>query len=414
MVTFQLYCLLPLRDRKILEKDLEALVFMYCELAQKRYVSQRSQRRRPTNKFAIDLMHTNIINPEVPWLNEIEFLNGYRMTKLAFARLVRAIENHPCFRNIRGPLQQPVAYQVMVLLHYLGSAGSGASSHRARNHFHVGYGTVSNYRRRVITAIREYLRPLYYSWPNANERAKISSEIQQEFLLPNCVGAIDGTTFQLTTKPRRYDASDFKGRKDGYTISGLFLFDNRRKIRYYNTGWAGSAHDNRIFTNSGLYQRARDYFSQNEYVVGDSAFQEERFCVPSYRNPTGGTLTGTKAGFNTVLGRIRVVSEHGFGHLKGRFPILSNIPIMLTQDVRSMWEILDMIDTCVILHNFILSHNENTDEPFFYMPRQQSQIRDPVGPLAENDELNQELAIDSPRGLRREQLRAYLSENNLI
>ena len=135
MVTFQLYCLLPLRDRKILEKDLEALVFMYCELAQKRYVSQRSQRRRPTNKFAIDLMHTNIINPEVPWLNEIEFLNGYRMTKLAFARLVRAIENHPCFRNIRGPLQQPVAYQVMVLLHYLGSAGSGASSHRARNHF---------------------------------------------------------------------------------------------------------------------------------------------------------------------------------------------------------------------------------------------------------------------------------------
>ena len=64
-----------------------------------------------------------------------------------------------------------------------------------------------------------------------------------------------------------------------------------------------------------------------------------------------------------------------------------------------MWEILDMIDTCVILHNFILSHNENTDEPFFYTPRQQSQIRDPVGPLAENDKLNQELPIDSPCGL---------------
>ena len=66
MGTFQLYCLLPLRDRKILEKNLEVLVFMYCELAQKCYVSQRSQRCQPMNKFGIDLMHTDIINPEVP------------------------------------------------------------------------------------------------------------------------------------------------------------------------------------------------------------------------------------------------------------------------------------------------------------------------------------------------------------
>ena len=79
-----------------------------------------------------------------------------------------------------------------------------------------------------------------------------------------------------------------------------------------------------------------------------------------------------------------------------------------------MWDILDLIDECVILHNFILTHNENTDEPFFYTPRQQKPIRDPVGPLADDDELNQPLPNNSPRGWRREQLRAYLSVNNLI
>ena len=262
--------------------------------------------------------------------------------------------------------------------------------------------------------IREFLRPLYYNWPNEEERKTISAEIQREFLLPNCIGAMDGTTFRLLKKPERVDASDFKGRKDGYTLSGLFLFDHKRRVRYYNTGWAGSAHDNRIFLNSSLYRNADGFFSQNEYVVGDSAFQEESFCVPTYRNPTGGTLFGTKAGFNTVVGRIRVVSEHGFGNLKGRFPILSEIPIVLDHDPKTMWDILDLVDTCVILHNFIVTHNENSEDNFFYSPRLEPRVRDPVGPLPDDDELNLALPPTSPRGLRREKLRAYLSENSLI
>ena len=79
-----------------------------------------------------------------------------------------------------------------------------------------------------------------------------------------------------------------------------------------------------------------------------------------------------------------------------------------------MWEILNVIDTCVILHNFIAIHNENYDEPFFYTHRVQHRIRDPIGRLPEDDELNREIPDNSPRGLRREQLRAYFSENNLI
>jgi len=225
---------------------------------------------------------------------------------------------------------------------------------------------------------------------------------------------MDGTTFRFMTKPERNDAADFKGRKDGYTLSGIFIFDHQRRIRYHNTGWAGSAHNNRIFLASQVHHNHKDFFSHNQYVLCDSAYQEEHFCVPSYRNPTGGILTGTKARFNHILGRIRVVSEHGFGHLKGRFPILSCIPVVLTHDPNSMWEILDLIDTCVILHNFILTHNENSDEPFFYTPRVQQNIQDLVGTLAPDDELNVPLPDLSPRGLRREQLRAYLSENNLI
>ena len=414
--TFHIYSLLSSGsdEEKIAEERLEVLLCVYRCYSTKRYIAKRRHRARPSNKFAIDLANAIQIPPDLPWLNEIEFLNAYRLTKSAFWRIVDAIKDHEVFKQKRGPPQQPVAHQLMTLLYYIGTEGSGASNHRTRNHFHIGYGSAQNFRRRIILAIRESLRPLYYNWPNEEERKTISAEIQREFLLPNCIGAIDGTTFRLLKKPERVDASDFKGRKDGYTLSGLFLFDHKRRVRYYNAGWAGSAHDNRIFLNSSLYRNADGFFSQNEYVVGDSAFQEESFCVPTYRNPTGGTLFGTKAGFNTVVGRIRVVSEHGFGNLKGRFPILSEIPIVLDHDPKTMWDILDLVDTCVILHNFIVTHNENSEDNFFYSPRLEPRVRDPVGPLPDDDELNLALPPTSPRGLRREKLRAYLSENSLI
>lgn len=277
---------------------------LYQQILQTRYLAIRHRRPRPVNKFQIDLCRTVIPDNDVPWLSDTEFINAYRMTKSAFQRLLHAIENHPVFRRRRGPQQAPVSHQLMVLLHILGTAGSGASNHRARNHFHIGYGSVSNFKKRVITAIHDCLRDNYYVWPNENERKDIATEIQREFLLPNCVGEIDGTTFSLLHKPNRNDSTDFKGRKNGYTISGLFFFDHKRRVRYYNTGWAGSAHDNRIFTNSAIYTNQDQFFRHNEYITGDSAFQEEPFCVSSYKNPTGGTLRGTKAGFNTILGRL--------------------------------------------------------------------------------------------------------------
>ena len=91
---------------------------------------------------------------------------------------------------------------------------------------------------------------------------------------------------------------------------------------------------------------------------------------PDLSNPTG----RSNAGFNNVVGRIHVILEHGFGHLKCWFLILSLLPIILKQDDKSMREILSLIDTCVVLHNFILSHNENQDEPFFYTPRLEGSI----------------------------------------
>ena len=88
------------------------------------------------------------------------------------------------------------------------------------------------------------------------------------------------------SKPNREDGADYSGRKEGYTITNLFFSDCNRKIRYYISGWAGCAHDNRIWTNSKLYNNPADYFSRNQFLIGDSAFDNGPHMVTTYKAPT--------------------------------------------------------------------------------------------------------------------------------
>ena len=62
---------------------------------------------------------------------------------------------------------------------------------------------------------------------NADEKATISTRIHRDYSLPNCIGFADGMLKPLATKPRRRDASDYFGRKHGYSLSTLvhLVFD---------------------------------------------------------------------------------------------------------------------------------------------------------------------------------------------
>ena len=77
-----------------------------------------------------------------------------------------------------------------------------------------------------------------------------------------------------------------------------------------------------------------------------------------------------------------------------------------------MRKILKIIDVTVILHNFLIEHNLQEDEKYFYV------ADNTMGPpaLAPGDELNLPVPIDSPFGssAKREQLRAYLSVQGYI
>jgi len=65
---------------------------------------------------------------------------------------------------------------------------------------------------------------------------------------------------------------DYFTQKGNYAIKGLFFCDDTAKITLVEMGWPGHIHDNRVWSNSNVYLSKEKYFSNKEYLLGDSAF----------------------------------------------------------------------------------------------------------------------------------------------
>jgi DDE superfamily endonuclease len=274
---------------------------------------------------------------ERPWLTEDKFRQKYRVSRKLFDTLLGLIKNHPVFLSSSktGRPQASPATQLMILLKYLGTGGSGNSNPDLRDVFIVGRGTVQLYRDRAMTAVLS-LRKQAITWPDEEERQDISKRIQKESIFPNCIGFIDGTLFPLAFCPSTKDTPDYSGRKHSYSLSVLIINDDQCMIRYYLSGWPGSSHDNRIWCNSDVYQRPHDYFLERQYLLGDSAFENSWFMVSSYKCPKGMELGRTEEIFNAALAKPRISAEHTIGMLKGRFPWLRSIRMKITEKKKSL------------------------------------------------------------------------------
>ena len=57
--------------------------------------------------------------------------------------------------------------------------------------------------------------------------------------------------------------------------------------------------------------------------------------------------------FNTILAKARIISEHTIGILKGRFQCLKGLRVVISKK-KDMRRIIDIIQTCSVLHNLLL------------------------------------------------------------
>ena len=372
-----------------------------------RYLFSRSSHR--SSKLADAVYKEDLQEGEGAWLNDFEFLHKYRMSCANFWSLLDVIKDDPVFQqhdpNGRGRPQRPVSYQLLTALKFFGTEGSGNSNPSLRNVFKTGRGTNICYIRRVSRALTNR-RDEFIAWPDSMERKTIASRIRDLSGMPNCVGIIDGTLFPLAFSPQTIDAPNYKGRKHGYTLSSVIVCDDKRVIRYYNCGWPGSTHDNRIFRNTSLANNPHSHFDKNQYLIGDSAFVNRWFMVSAFTSPPGVPMDWNEMQFNKALSKARVISEHTIGILKGRFAWLRSIRKVIKEDPKTLHEILCFIDATVVLHNFLMMQegNDDLDDEWDEVVS----LADAFDRLPDDDELNQEAY--NTDNLRRNQLMAYLLE----
>ena len=397
-------------------------VMVFSLLRTRRLESQRYYNRGPyrpsakaTDRYEEDLEEVSSKDDKTPRLNDYEFLGKYRMSRDAFAALLALIEDDPVFHKYteRGRPQRPVKYQLLTTLKAFGGEGAAFSSPNLREIFGNGRGTNLVYIRCVVEAIRNKGAELL-SWPDNEERKQIAKRIQDISGLPNCVGIIDGTLFPLAFRPRTVDAPDYKGRKLGYTITSVIVCDDRRLIRYYVAGWPGSTHDNRVARNTRMWNDPSSFFNKNEYIMGDSAFENLWFIVSAFTSPPGQSLPLQETAFNTCLSRARVISEHTIGLLKGRFPWLRSIRKVVTEDVKTLEDILVFLDASILIHNFLVQRGLDDARGDWDEEDDIASMVDDYNRLPEDDELNQPVPDGVPGDFRRTQLLYFLQEQGLI
>jgi DDE superfamily endonuclease len=389
----------------------------------RRYVTRGSRYRKSpaAERFETDLMEegnnqeqqfddTSISSHNLPWLNDEEFLHKFRMSRASFQILLSKIRDHPVFES-KTKTMAPPEHQLMVFLKYIGTEGAGASNANQRQMFGVGYGTAALYRRRVTTAILS-LREQYITWPDVDERKQISKKIQEMYDFPHCVGIADGTLTPLAFEPQTEDAPDYSGRKYGYSLTAMVICDHTRRIRHYLAGYPGSAHDNRVFKATRLATDPFNYFESMQYIIGDSAFENDWFMVSAFKKPKDHPIPKSHEQFNEKLAKLRIISEHCIGLLKGRFPWLRSIRLKITEDKESIKRILELIEATIIVHNLLIEIGEQ-DKQEWIDHDDFSDIDDAerAPTLSPADVLNQGIAAGAPKDERRKRLQYYFEEH---
>jgi DDE superfamily endonuclease len=258
------------------------------------------------------------------------------------------------------------------------------------------------------------LKPFYLCGLNSSGGQMLGNVARSHSLFTRSCGISDGTLFPLAFEPQREDAPDYSGRKYGYSLTTMIICDHKKRIIQYLAGFPGSAHDNRVFKATALAMDPGSHLAENQYVVGDSAFENSWYMVSAFKKLPNSQLPQEEEKFNTKLSRLLILSEHCIGILKGRFPWLRHIRLIITEDDHSLRKVLQLVDATIILHNMLIEWGEEEEEAWIDFD-DFSDLDDAMrAPYEEGDELNAGIPDFMAKDTRRRRLLNYFKEHESL
>ena len=183
-----------------------------------------------------------------------------------------AQECPPVFKpGKRGRKMMPVKYQIMIWLHFFGH--EGMTLKQQREILHTCTDLCQSERDRVTKAFITS-EMIGFTGPTLMKEKEFPSELKKNTSCPIVwdwwMVLCSGWLLSLVALVRLI------------FITCDVICDDKLIIRDYLAGFPGSTHDGRIWRHQVIYIHPTLYFSSNEYVVTDTAFEPTWFCIPVY------------------------------------------------------------------------------------------------------------------------------------
>lgn len=325
----------------VVDKAIEDMVFdeAFLELDQvlsSRYLQTPGQRNTTKISTITHFDYDAFIS------DEETFSQTVRMTRENFDSLVTELEDHAVYQSKGLRPQSNFKVQIVLVLDRIGSRGIGNSVGRLAKTYGVSEGSVVKFTKRFFEAVSS-LQTTYLSWPIEREKTELKSANTG---FKDCIGIVDGITADLAWKPSDRP-SLFLSRKNKYSLQSIGVCDHNKRIRYLETGFYGSRSDAEVYTRSHIGKHIAEYFSGNEYLLGDTQYALTEQIITPFSNAD----SSEKQLFNQYHARTRETAEQTFSLLKTRFQSLNELPLQIKNMTTDIAAAQEWVLVCVLLHN---------------------------------------------------------------
>ncbi|XP_074318297.1 protein ANTAGONIST OF LIKE HETEROCHROMATIN PROTEIN 1-like [Silene latifolia] len=304
---------------------------------------------------------TSIFTGEI-WMQEvlnghpIRCVNAFRMESSVFKQLCQDLQLN---YESRGSNKMSVIEKVGVFIYIMALGVSNRdvcerfqrSGETISRSFHEVLEAISGRSRGYMMLARDIIKPEDDSFPHIP--LHIANDDRYMPYFKDCIGCIDGT--HIAACIPEADQLRYIGRKGIPTFNVMGVCDFDMCFTFISVGWAGTAHDTRVFTRAinkpelnfpkpphGRYYLVdKGYPDKKGYMV---PYSKTRYHKSRFENEPPGN---SKEAFNKMHSSLLSCIERSFGVLKKRWKILRFMPQFRVETQ------IDVILATFALHNYI-------------------------------------------------------------